>query len=674
MDTCDQATPAKAASSNVAVPQIQRSQGQSTATAFLKTGQTSQEGNGQGTTREQLKIVIVGHVDHGKSTFVGRLFHDTGSLPEGKLEQLQKIAERRGVPFEWANLMDALQSERDQNITIDTAQIWFHTPKRQYVIIDAPGHKEFLKNMVTGAANAEAALLLIDAHEGVQENSRRHGYLLNLLGIRQIAVLVNKMDLEDYSETRFQSLETEYRAWLKSIGVEAKLFVPIAARHGDNIAALSSNMPWWRGPTVVQALDAFHVSEPPSGQPLRFPIQDVYRFDERRILAGRVEAGSIKVGDRLVFSPTNKVSTVRSIERWNAPRTNSAFAGESVGITLTEQIFVERGAVAAPESTPPYELSRFQARLFWLGRQPFQKGKKYKLKLATQEVDCEIASIEKVIDASSLATVARAPEEVFVARHEVAELTLHTRRPIAFDAHTDIAATGRFVIVDQFDVCGGGIIALDNYPRRTHDAHTKSDNIYWSRGKVTSRQRELRNGHIGCVLWLTGLSSAGKSTIATELERELFNLGRHAYVLDGDNIRHGLGADLGFSPEDRTENIRRVGEVAKLFADAGVICITAFISPYRADRDLVRRLMVSGRLIEVYVNAPLEVCEKRDPKGLYAKARAREIKEFTGVSAPYEPPLNPEIELRTDQLTVQESVARILEYLEAHQPEAEVSI
>src|SRR3954451_8180023 len=298
--------------------------------------------NGQSSApTEQLKIVIVGHVDHGKSTFVGRLFHDTGSLPEGKLEQLQAISERRGVPFEWANLMDALQSERDQNITIDTAQIWFQTKKRQYVIIDAPGHKEFLKNMVTGAANAEAALLLIDAHEGVQENSRRHGYLLNLLGIRQIAVLVNKMDLENYSQAKFDQIESEYRAWLKSIDVTPMVFIPIAAKEGDNIASRSPRMPWWQGATVRETLDNFQVSQPPTNQPLRFPIQDVYRFDERRILAGRVEAGSIKVGDKLIFSPTNKVSTVKTIERWSAPVTDHAGVGESIGITLTEQIFVE---------------------------------------------------------------------------------------------------------------------------------------------------------------------------------------------------------------------------------------------------------------------------------------------------------------------------------------------
>lgn len=622
--------------------------------------------------REQLKIVIVGHVDHGKSTFVGRLFHDTGALPEGKLEQLQKAAERRGVPFEWANLMDALQSERDQNITIDTAQIWFNTARRQYVIIDAPGHKEFLKNMVTGAANAEAALLLIDAHEGVQENSRRHGYLLHLLGIRQVAVLVNKMDLANYDQARFQQIETEYRAWLKTIGLEPKVFIPIAAKHGDNVAALSAAMPWWSGPTVLQALDEFRVTDLPTHQPLRFPIQDVYRFDERRILAGRVEAGGIKVGDKLVFSPTNKTSTVKTIERWNAPSSESASAGESIGITLTEQIFVARGAVAALETDPPYELSSFKARLFWLGRQPFAQGKTYKLKLATQEVECSIESIQKVIDASSLQTVTR--NDGTVARHEVAELTLHTKKPIAFDVHNEIAATGRFVIVDGFDVSGGGIIAADNYPRRTHDANTKSLNIYWSRGKINAAQREARNGHLGCVVWLTGLSGSGKSTIATELERELFSLGQHVYVLDGDNIRHGLCKDLGFSPKDRTENIRRVGEVAKLFADAGVICITAFISPYREDRALVREIMAKGRFIEVYVNAPLEVCEQRDPKGLYAKARAKEIKEFTGITAPYEHPLKPEIELHTERQTVAESVAEILDYLQVQSFGSEISI
>jgi bifunctional enzyme CysN/CysC len=626
-------------------------------------------------TREQLKIVIVGHVDHGKSTFVGRLFHDTGSLPEGKLEQLQKVAERRGVPFEWANLMDALQSERDQNITIDTAQIWFQTRKRQYVIIDAPGHKEFLKNMVTGAANAEAALLLIDANEGVQEQSRRHGYLLNLLGIRQIAVLVNKMDLQDYSQERFNQIEKEYRIFLHTLGVVPKLFVPISAKHGDSIASLGDKMPWWTGPTVVEVLDDFRVAELPKDQALRFPIQDVYRFDERRILAGRVESGSVKVGDRLIFSPTNKTSTVKTIERWNAPSRDYATAGESVGITLTEQIFVERGAVAALESAPPYELSQFKARIFWLGRNPFRKGRLYKLKLATQEVDCEIERIDKVIDASSLETISRKEKELFVGRHEVAELSIRTKRAVAFDVHSEIVATGRFVIVDGYEVSGGGIIAPDNYPRRAADNLAAAAELSWrSQGKVTVDQRARRNGHPGRVVWLTGIAGSGKTAIATELERELFNMGKHPYVLDGDNVGHGLCSDLAYSPQERRENIRRVGEVAKLFADAGMICITAFISPFRLDRQMAREMMLDGQFIEVYLNAPPAVCEQRDPKAIHAKARAGEIKEFAGVSASYEPPLRAEIELHTDKMTVGEAVAKILDYLHLGEEDTTISI
>lgn len=623
---------------------------------------------------EQLRIVFVGHVDHGKSTLIGRLFYDTGALPEGKLEQLQAAAARRGAPFEWANLMDAFQAERDQNITIDTAQIWLRTSRRTYVIIDAPGHKEFLKNMVTGAAHADAALLVIDAHEGVQENSRRHGYLLSLLGIRQIAVVVNKMDLTNYAQGRFRQIESEYRAWLQTIGLSPQVFIPVAARQGDNVVRPSPHMPWWTGPTVLEALEQFKLPQPPEDQPLRFVVQDVYRFDARRIVAGRVEAGTLRVGDRLLFCPTNKISAVKSIERWAAPPTDSAGPGESIGITLTEQIFVERGAIAAPETTPPYELTRFKARVFWMGRAPFAKGRLYKLKLATQEVECEIEAIDRVIDAASLQNVARQHNELFVGRHEVAELYIRTRRLLAFDAHSEIMPTGRFVIVDGYDVAGGGIILDDNYPRRTADTLHKSQNIYLSRGKVTPAQRAVRYGHWGRIIWLTGLSGSGKSSIATELERELFEAGKLAFVLDGDNIRHGLNRDLGFSPEDRKENIRRIGEVAKLFADAGLICITSFISPYRADREMVRRIARPGQFIEVYVNAPLEVCERRDPKGLYAKARAGEIKEFTGISAPYEPPENPEIELRTDKLTVAECVARIMEYLHFLEPETGADI
>jgi bifunctional enzyme CysN/CysC len=609
---------------------------------------------------EQLKIVIVGHVDHGKSTLVGRLFHDTGSLPEGKFEKIKASCEHRGMPFEWAFLMDGLQAERDQNITIDTAQIWFNTKKRQYVIIDAPGHKEFLKNMVTGAANAQAALLLIDAHEGVQEQSRRHGFLLSLLGIKQIAVVVNKMDLQSYRQDVFQSIEKEYRQFLGQLGIEPKLFIPIAAYHGDNIAKRSSNMPWYTGPTVLEALDQFEVAQPDTNLPLRFPIQDVYRFDRRRILAGRIESGTLKVGDTLVFSPRNKISHVASIETLTGPARTVATAGESVGITLTEQIFVERGQMASHEVDAPIETDVFNAKLFWLGRQNLEIGRKVKLKLTTTEIECQIQSIEKLIDASTLAE----KKQDYIARNDVAEITIRTKSPIAFDNYDRIIPTGRFVIVDKHMVCGGGVISKGEYPdRRAVLSGVKSENIFWSKGKIDRDAREVRNKHKGAILWLTGLSGAGKSTIATELERELFAMGLHTYILDGDNIRHGLSANLGFAPEDRTENIRRVGEVAKLFMDAGVLVVTAFISPYRDDRRLARSLVDEGDFMEVYVSAPVEVCEQRDPKGLYKKARAGQIQHFTGISAPYEAPENPELVVHTDKQTVAECVAHIIDHL-----------
>lgn len=610
---------------------------------------------------EQLKIVIVGHVDHGKSTFVGRLFYDTGSLPEGKYEQLVAIAKARGVPFEFANLMDALQAERDQNITIDTAQIWFSTQKRQYVIIDAPGHKEFLKNMITGASNASAALLLIDANEGVQEQSRRHGYMLHLLGIKQVAVLVNKMDLKNYDEKVFKSIETEYRAFLKQVGVEPKTFIPIAAKHGDNIASISKNMPWYKGKTVLGILDEFEVPPAPVNQPLRFPIQDIYRFDHRRILAGRIDSGTLKVGDRLYFWPSGKSSTVNTIERWSAPSASTCSAGESIGVTLTEQIFVDRGQIATHESDAIAVDRTFKANVFWMGRSPLEIGKKYKLKLATQEVECEVKSIEKIIDASTLSAVSE--KRNHVAKNDVAELTLRTRLPVALDSHTRIVETGRFVIVDNREVSGGGIISEVSYENR--EVGTKSSNIVWSQGEVTQSERTARNGHYGVCLWLTGLSGSGKSSIAIALERELFNRGMQAYVLDGDNLRYGLNANLGFSPEDRSENIRRVGEVAKLFCDAGMVAISAFISPYKSDRARVREIMNESQLkfIEVFVDCPVDVCEKRDPKQLYAKARRGEIQNFTGISAPYEAPEKPDLVIQTHKQTLQESVATILDYL-----------
>ena len=607
------------------------------------------------------RVVIVGHVDHGKSTLVGRLLYETGSLPEGKYEQIQTICRRRNMSFEWAFLMDALQAERDQNITIDVSQIWFHSALRNYVIIDAPGHKEFLKNMVTGAATADAALLLIAANEGVQEQSRRHAYLLSLLGVGKVLVLVNKMDLVDYSSAVFTQIEAEYRSFLKQLRIEPIRFIPISARDGVNLITTQRNhLDWYDGPALIDALDQLETPKLASDGPLRFAVQDIYRFDERRIIAGRVESGSLQVGEQVLFAPSNKESTVASIESWQAPPSTVARSGQSIGITLKEQIFVERGQIAATANAMPIETNRFRARLFWMGDRPLTLARRYKVKLLTQEVECQVASIDRVIDASSLETTSSIRRSV--GRNEVAEITVQTRGPIVLDNYDRLPVSGRFVLVDENDVAGGGIVFGGQYLDR---APTRSSNISWAEGQVNLRERIERNGHRGLVVWFTGLSGAGKSTLAYALERELFDRQMHVTVLDGDNLRHGLNANLCFSPEDRVENIRRAAEVAKLMASTGLVVITSFISPYRADRLKARQIVSSGgvEFVEVHVSAPIEVCESRDPKALYQKARAGLIQGFTGIDAPYEAPEDPELILKTGQESIETSLNRLLAFV-----------
>ena len=613
--------------------------------------------------RDLLRIVIVGHVDHGKSTLVGRLLHDTNSLPLGKVEEIKAMSDRRGMPFEYAFLMDALQAERDQGITIDTSQIWFNSDKRNYVIIDAPGHKEFLKNMITGAAQSDAALLIIDAVEGVREQSRRHGYLLHLLGIRQVAVAINKMDLVNYSEARFNEIAMEYRAYLTELGVVPTFILPVSAREGENIVTRSDAMQWYDGPTVVGALDCF-VSEPLSSElPLRLPVQDVYKFDERRIIAGRIESGRVTVGDEIMFSPSNKTARVKSLEVWPETLAKPAFAtaGYSVGLTLDDQIFVERGDTISHVRNAPVETDVFRARLFWLGHEPLTIGKTYKLKLNTTEAQVQVQKIEAVIDTGDLSSATATQ----VDRNQVAEVVLRSRRMVALDAFNDMPATGRFVLVDEYDIAGGGIISMEGYADQRQLITQRSTNIVKAEQGVSDDERARMNGHRGGVIWFTGLSGAGKSTLSVELERRLFEKGYSVYVLDGDNIRFGLNANLGFSPEDRSENIRRVGEVAALFARAGMIALTAFISPYRSDRDRARAAM-PDRFHEIYVQADVTTCESRDPKGLYEKARRGEIKEFTGISAPYEVPESPELTVDTSKHSVEECVAQLIAYVEAN--------
>ncbi|MBC7809262.1 MAG: adenylyl-sulfate kinase [Akkermansiaceae bacterium] len=638
---------------------------------------------------QRLKIVVVGHVDHGKSTLIGRIFFDTDALPEGKVEQIQRACELEGMPFEFAFLLDALLEEQEQNITIDTTRIPFRTAKRGYEIIDAPGHKEFLKNMITGAASADAAILLIAATEGVREQSRRHGYLLKLLGVKQVVVAVNKMDLVDYDEATFERVKAEYTDFLSQIGLTAERFVPISAREGDNIARRAdAKMPWYSGDTILDTLDGFAAPTNLDDQPLRFVVQDVYRFDARRLIAGRIETGKLAIGDAITFQPGDRTAKIASFERWHGPDRDFAVASESITITLDEQLFLERGHIGTsiPGSaggTPALPgisvANRFNASLFWMGGANLSVGESVRLKLATQETTARIAAISRVLDSSTLETVAGGRN--YVAKNDVAEVTIETDKPVAFDLHDHVPTLGRFVLVHERRVAGGGIITeLASEQRATNsdrigtrpasgvlpltidEDSPVATNIVWSDTKVSAGERTVKNGHRGAILWLTGLSGSGKSTIASTVNRALFERGYQAMVLDGDNLRHGLCADLGFTQEDRSENTRRAAHVARLFAENGFVVLTAFISPTRADRQAAREIAEGGGIpfVEIFTQASLEACEQRDPKGLYKRARAGEIPQFTGIDAPYEVPDAPDMTISTETQTIEQAAEELL--------------
>lgn len=551
---------------------------------------------------ETMQIVIVGHVDHGKSTLLGRLYADTGSLPEGKLEKVQAICRQQGKEFEYAFLFDAFLEEQEQGITIDTARTFFIWNNRQYIIIDAPGHKEFLKNMVSGAARAEAALLLIDALEGVKEQSKKHGHLLSMLGVKQVAVVVNKMDLVGYRQDVFDGIEKEYREFLEQFKVVPAQVIPVSAKFGENIATRSARMPWYAGPTVLDALGLFKKETARAEQALRFPVQDVYKFDARRIIAGRITAGRLRVGDLLVFSPSNKTAAVKTIEAFNIePPPTEAVAGQSIGITLDEQIFIERGEIASHDRDLPLVSTALRANVFWLGRQPLEQTRKYSLRLATREVDCQIAIIHRIVDASDLALQQGGRA---VGRNQVAEVTIRTKAPIAFDLSSSFEATGRFVIVDEYDIAGGGIITelVHDEQEFLRDEARKRD-FAWVKGEVSAEARAQHYGHRAAVVLLTGGEHTGKSFLARKLESLLVAEGRHAYLLDGENLRRGLDADLGEA--DTKEMARRYGEVARLLIDTGLIVISTtnpFGAAYRQAAQAIRTLVHPAPVIAVHMS------------------------------------------------------------------------
>jgi bifunctional enzyme CysN/CysC len=565
-----------------------------------------------------MNIVIVGHVDHGKSTVVGRLLHDTGSLPDGRIEQVRRNCERSGKPFEYAFLIDALRDEQAQGITIDAARVFFRSARRRYIIIDAPGHVEFLKNMISGAARAEAAILVIDAREGVRENSRRHGFMTAMLGIRQILVVVNKMDLVGYDQSVFAAIHEEYAAFLAEIQATPLGFVPVSGRHGDNLVAPSPRTPWYDGPPLLERIDALDSAGPETEHALRLPVQDIYKFpvrgDDARIIAGTITSGTVAVGDTVEFLPSGKRSRVRSIEGFEIPPTREAAAGAATGVTLTEELYVRPGEVMyrVGEAMPRVGTT-FRANLFWLDRNPLVRGRRYLLKLASTRVTVHVKEIVQVLDAD---TLERSNAKQHVGRHEVAECVLETHKPIAFDLGlgADLVATGRFVLVDEYEIAGGGIIT--EYLSGLRDSlreHVKQRDYAWVRGSITQQERIERYGQRARLVVLTGPERRPLQEVARGLEGALFHAGRSAYYLGLSNLARGLDADMtetadgdaatAAAGEDRGEHLRRLGEVAHILCDAGQIVITTLADLDAYEAETLRILGQPNDLLVIRIGA-----------------------------------------------------------------------
>ncbi len=543
--------------------------------------------------RAQMNIVIVGHVDHGKSTVIGRLLADTGTLPMGKLESVKENCRKNSKPFEYAFLLDALKDEQSQGITIDMARCFFKTAARDYIIIDAPGHIEFLKNMITGASRAESALLVIDVDEGIKENSKRHGQMVSMLGVKQVTVLVNKMDLVDFSEEVFEKLKSDYSGFLAQIKVKPVSFIPVSAREGDNIATLSERMPWYTGATVLQQLDGFKSDKQLQDKPFRFPVQDIYKFtrrnDDRRIVAGNVAAGSVSVGDEVLFLPSGKQSAIQSVESFNTASKQTAVTGEALGFTLTTQIYIRPGELMVKPSEPLPEVgTRFRVNIFWVGRAPMIMQKEYKLKIGSARASVKLAEICNTLDASDLSYSKNKHQ---LDCRDVGECILETSRPIAFDPAAASEATGRFVIVDNYEIAGGGIVIENLSTDETLlQRHIRERENNWEKGLIKSEQREQANRHRAKFIVFTGVPGTGKRSIAKALEQGLFSNRLNAYYLGVANIDRGLDADLGYHVDNAGERLRRIGELARILTDAGLIFITTIDDADDYDIEILKQL------------------------------------------------------------------------------------
>jgi len=601
-----------------------------------------------------LRFITCGSVDDGKSTLIGRLLYDSKMIFEDQLAALEADSKRHGTQGEaldFALLVDGLAAEREQGITIDVAYRFFTTAKRKFIVADTPGHEQYTRNMVTGASTADLAVILVDARKGVLRQTRRHSYLVHLIGIRHVVLAVNKMDLVDYDEATFAAILADYRAFADGIGIGAFTAIPISGFRGDNITTPSPNTPWYSGPTLIEHLETVELDATAAqARPFRMPVQWVSRPNlDFRGFAGQIASGTIRPGDKVRIVPSGKTSAIARIVTFDGDL-DEAVAGQSVTLTLADEVDCSRGDMIAAAGDPPQASDQFRATLVWLDEAALKPGRGYWLKLGTQMVTATIQPPEYEIDVNTLEHLAAKT----LGLNAIGVVEFATDRPIVFEPYASSRELGGFILIDKFTnaTVAAGMIAF---------SLRRAENIHWQPVSITREDHARMKNQTPRVLWFTGLSGSGKSTIANEVEKQLFLMNRHTFLLDGDNVRHGLNRDLGFTEADRIENIRRVGEVARLMADAGLIVLTAFISPFRAERQMVRDMLPPGEFIEIFIDTPLAVAEARDVKGLYKKAREGKLKNFTGIDSPYEPPENPEIRVNTLEMSPEAAARYIIE-------------
>ncbi len=605
--------------------------------------------------KDLLRFITCGSVDDGKSTLIGRLLYESKALLDDQLSALGADSKKfgtQGDDLDFALLVDGLSAEREQGITIDVAYRFFATEKRKFIVADTPGHEQYTRNMVTGASTADLAVILIDARKGVLTQTRRHSYLVSLLGIRRVVLVVNKLDLVGYSREVFDLIDRDYREFAEKLGFEAIVSIPLSALRGDNMISRSANTPWYSGPSLIEHLETIEIAPPSEQTPLRMPVQWVNRPNhDFRGFSGRILSGSVRPGDLVRLLPSGRQSKVARIVTLDGDL-DEAISGQSVTLTLVDEIDISRGDVICAAGDPAGLADQFEASIVWMSEDAMLPGRPYLVKLGATTLGASLGQPKYVVDVNSLDHLAAKTLHL----NEIGVCNLTLDRSVAFDAYADNRDMGSFIVIDRFtnQTVGAGML---------HFALRRSQNIHWQATEVDKDARARLNGHRPCVLWMTGLSGSGKSTIANIVERRLHALGVRTYLLDGDNVRHGLNKDLGFTAADRVENIRRVGEVAKLMVDAGLIVITAFISPFRSERRLARSMVDDREFVEIFVDTPLAIVEERDPKGLYKKARRGELKNFTGIDSPYEIPETPELHIRTEEHNAEESAALIIDYL-----------